>query len=105
MTESEAARREEYRRRQTRHQERAAAAGRLEERISGARLSVVLSGLLIGWLALSGTRLSPWWLVAPAAAFAALLVVHESVRGRRRQAERRSAFYQRGLARLDGHWA
>jgi hypothetical protein len=105
MTESEAARREEYRRRQTRHQERAAAAGRLEERISGARLSVVLSGLLIGWLALSGTRLSPWWLVAPAAAFAALLVVHESVRGRRRQAERRSAFYRRGLARLDGHWA
>jgi MutS domain V len=105
MTESDAARREEYRRRETRYQQRAADARRLEEWISRARLSVVLAGVLIAWLAFSAARLSPWWLVAPAAAFAALLALHENARRRRRQAERRSAFYQRGLARLDGHWA
>ena len=38
-------------------------------------------------------------------AFAALLVVHARVRRRRARAERVVAFYQRGLARLDGKWA
>ena len=96
--------REEYQRRESRHQEGAADAARLEERISRVRLGLALAAILIAWLAFGVGRLSPWWLAAPATAFAALLVVHARVRRRRGRAERGAAFYRRGLARLDGQW-
>jgi hypothetical protein len=97
--------REEYRRRADRQRERAADAGRLAETVSRARLGVTLAGALVAWLAFGAGRLSPWWLVAPAAVFAALVVVHARIHRRRRRAERARAFYERGLARLDGQWA
>ena len=96
--------REEYQRRESRHQEGVAAAARLEEKVSQGRLGLALVAAVIGWLAFAG-RLSPWWLVAPAAAFAVLLVLHARVRRRRLRAERGAAFYRRGLARLAGQWA
>jgi hypothetical protein len=105
MPRPEAAPREEYRRRAARHREQAADAARREETISQARLGVALVAALIAGLAYGAGWLSPWWLAAPVAAFAALLVLHARVRRRRRRAERGAAFYQRGLARLDGHWA
>jgi hypothetical protein len=80
-------------------------AARIEERISRARLGLALAAILIAWLAFGVGRLSPWWLAAPATAFAALLVVHARARRRRHRAERGAAFYRRGLARLDGQWA
>jgi len=97
--------REEYERRQSRHLEGVADAGRLEEKISRVRLGLALVAALIAWLAFGAGRLSPWWLVAPATAFAAVLAVHARIRRRRLRAERVAAFYQRGLARLDGQWA
>ena len=97
--------RQEYRRRASRHHERAAEDARLEETISRARLGVALAAVLLGWLAFGAGWLSPWWLVAPAVAFAVLLVVHARVRQGRRRAERAAAFSERGLARLDGQWA
>ena len=105
MTDRETAPREEYRRREAGHRERATEAGRREETISRVRLGVALAGALLAWLAFGAGRLSPWWLVAPAAAFAALLVAHRRVRRRRRRVERGAAYYRRGLARLEGQWA
>lgn len=105
MPDREVAPRAEYRRRADRHRERAAEAGRREESISRARLGVALAAALMAWLVLGAVRLSAVWLVVPAAAFAALLVVHARVRRRRRRAERGVAFYERGLARLEGQWA
>jgi hypothetical protein len=104
MPDLELAPRAEYRRRADRHRERAADAARREETISRIRLGVALLTAPIVALAFAG-RISPWWLLGPAAAFVALLVVHARVRGRRRQAERGAAFHERGLARLDGGWA
>jgi len=80
-------------------------ARRREEHLSRARLGVALAAALMGWLAFGADRLSPWWLVMPAAAFVTLLVVHDRVRRHRRRAERGAAYYRRGLARLDGQWA
>ena len=70
--------------------------------ISRARLGTALAAAVILVLAYGGKLLAPWWLLAPAAAFAVLVVVHGRVRRRRRHAERGQAFYERGLARLDG---
>ncbi len=78
-----------------------AAAARAET-ISRARLGTALAAAVILVLAYGGGWLAPWWLLAPAAAFAVLVVVHGRVRRRRRRAERGLAFYERGLARLDG---
>jgi hypothetical protein len=94
----------EYRRRADRHRARAADAARREETISRIRLGVAVATAVLVALAFVG-RLSPWWLLAPAAAFGGLLVVHARARRRRRQAERGVAFHERGLARLDGQWA
>jgi hypothetical protein len=97
--------RAEYRQRAEQRHARAAEAARREERISRARLGVALAAVVIAVLAYAGGRLSPWWLAAPAVAFVALVVVHARVRRGRRRAERGGAFYERGLARLDGQWA
>ena len=105
MTDRDTVPREEYRRREAAHRERAASAARREEAISRLRLGVALAAILTAWFAYGPSRLSPWWLLAPAAIFAALLIAHRRVRRRRRQGERGAAHYRRGLARLDGSWA
>ena len=97
--------RQEYERRASRYHERAAEAARREETVARARLGVALVAVLLGWLALGAGWLSPWWLVAPAGVFAALVAGHARVRRERRRAERGAALYERALARLDGQWA
>jgi hypothetical protein len=72
--------------------------------VSAARLGVFLTGLLLAWLAFRTHVLSAWWLVAPATVFAALMVVHEIVLGRKRRAAAAAAYYQDGLDRLDHRW-
>ena len=93
---------EEYRRRLGERHARVTAAAARAETISRARLGTALAAAVILVLAYGGELLAPWWLLAPAAAFAVLVVVHGRVRRRRRRAERGQAFYERGLARLDG---
>ena len=93
---------EEYRRRLGERRARVTAAAARAETISRARLGTALAAAVILVLAYGGGLLAPWWLLAPAAAFAVLVVVHGRVRRRRRRAERGQAFYERGLARLDG---
>lgn len=94
--------REEYRRRLGERHARVTAAAARAETVSRARLGTALAAAVILVLAYGGELLSPRWLLAPAAAFAVLVVVHGRVRRRRRRAERGQAFYERGLARLDG---
>jgi MutS domain V len=94
--------REEYRRRLGERHARVTAAAARAETVSRARLGTALAAAVILVLAYGGELLAPWWLLAPAAAFAVLVVVHGRVRRRRRRAERGQAFYERGLARLDG---
>ena len=94
--------REEYHRRAGERHASAAAAAARAETISRARLGTALVAAVILVLAYAGERLSPWWLLAPAAVFAVLVVEHGRVRRRRGRAERGLAFYECGLARLDG---
>ena len=93
---------EEYRRRLGERRARVTAAAARAETISRARLGTALAAAVILVLAYGGELLSPRWLLAPAAAFAVLVVMHGRVRRRRRRAERGQAFYERGLARIDG---
>ena len=85
--------------------ERASAAlARREDLIARARLVVfAVAGLLL-W----GTvrRVVPaWWLVAPAAAFVVLVLLHARTRSARTAIERAIDFHRRALARIDERWA
>ena len=105
MTDRETAPREEYRRREAGHRERAANAGLREENISRARLGVALAAALIAWLAFgrAGCRRGGSWRRRRRSW--SLLAVHRRIRRHRLRAERGAAYYRRGLARLDGQWA
>jgi hypothetical protein len=84
------------------------AVARLERRdavIAGGRLAVFAAALALAWLSLGAHRMSPGWLGAPVAAFAALAAVHDRLFRARARLQRAIAFHERALARLDGRFA
>jgi hypothetical protein len=70
-----------------------------------SRLAVGVAAVATFW-GVIGPAAMPWpWLIAPAAAFLALVKGHEVVLRGLTRAERGAAFHRQGLARLDGCWA
>lgn len=94
-----------YERLRADRQREAAALGHQADRISHARLGTFLSGLLLAWGAVYGAWMSAWWLVAPVAAFVALVVAHDRVLFARDRVQRAVGWYEHGLARLDDRWS
>ena len=85
---------------------RRARAARLDRRhlwLSRGRLALVLAFIVLAASSWQGW-ISAWWLVAPAALFAALAVVHDGVLGALRVANRAAAWHELGIARLEDHW-
>ncbi len=77
---------------------------RQEASLSGVRLVLAVIAAMLAWLAFGRAALSGWWLLAPAAAFVIVAVVHDGVIRARRRLIRSAAFHERGLARLDHDW-
>jgi hypothetical protein len=91
----------------TRRSERAAANERwrrLDARVSTARLAIAGAAAVLAWLIYSGV-LSLWSIVLPAAAFLALVILHDRVIRQRDLTARSVDFYDRGIARIEGRWA
>ena len=74
------------------------------EQLGSLRVVTFLIGLAATWWLFSKTAWSAWWLVLPAAAFAAAVVYHGGVKRRLDLARRSADFYRRGLARLEDRW-
>ena len=72
--------------------------------IGNLRLMTALVGVAVGWFAFGQLTLSPAWLIAPAALFAALVVYHSRVLREYDLASRAVSFYEHGLARLEDRW-
>jgi hypothetical protein len=81
-----------------------AAEQRRYRRIGNARLATGIAGAVGVWLALGQAVLSPWWLIAPAVLFLALVLWHQVVFVRLSDARRAIVFYEGGLARLEDRW-
>jgi hypothetical protein len=96
--------RQEYAERRAERQRRAADLDRRERGIAYARVAVFLAGLALAALAFGAHVVSGWWLVLPAVAFSALLVLHEKVTRALHRARRAVAFYDAGLTRLEDAW-
>jgi hypothetical protein len=82
----------------------AASLERLDARYSQFRLLTFAGAVLFAWGAWGG-RLSPWWLLAPAAVFAVLVRRHEDTLRAKAAAAAAVRFYRRGLARIGDVWA
>jgi hypothetical protein len=65
-------------------------------------VALVAAGVVV-WLALAG-YCSILWVLAPAAAFAALVIVHDRLLQALERRRRAVRFFEKALARLDGTW-
>ncbi len=72
--------------------------------LGNMRLAAGLLIAIVAWLAFGQGWISPWWIAVPLGGFAGLLVVHETVARRRKDAARALRFFERGVARLEDRW-
>ncbi len=76
---------------------------RANARFAYARLGIAISAAVVVWLALS-KGYSILWILAPAAAFVALMMAHERLLRKLERRRRATSYFERGLARLTGDW-
>ena len=76
---------------------------RANARFAYARLGIAISAAVVVWLALS-KGYSILWILAPAAAFVALMMAHERLLRKLERRRRAASYFERGLARLTGDW-
>lgn len=87
------------------HRDDATALEQRNQRLSLTRAAVFLVAVIVGWMAFQNELFHPVWTLIPVAGFLYLVRHHDQVIRRQRQAQRRTAFYEAGLARLEDRWA
>jgi hypothetical protein len=95
----------EYQRRRELRARQRDASDRRHLRVGAVRVGVVVIAVAMAIAALGGAGLSGWWLLAPAAAYFVLGGRMQRLEEERGRLGRAVAFYEKGLARLDGNWA
>ena len=77
---------------------------RIDKRVAGARLAVVIGALVAAWWSFERGAFSAWWLLIAVGLFVAIAVYQAGVQRRRLCATRAVEFYRRGLARIEDRW-
>ncbi len=95
----------EYARRLETHLHALAAKERTHRTAGNIKLAVIAAGLILLWLCVSRRLFGPVWLAVPLAIYAALAIWHELILRARARAETAAAYYRRGIARIEDHWA
>jgi hypothetical protein len=96
---------EEYKQRLKDRESRVADREQVHVRLGYARLSLALVAAVIGWESFWRQSLSPWWIAAPLLLFVFVAAIHSRILRSRELAQRGVSFYQKGLARIEDHWA
>ncbi|HEY2547290.1 MAG TPA: hypothetical protein VGI46_14575 [Candidatus Acidoferrum sp.] len=78
---------------------------RLHLRVGYAKLLVIAAGLGLLWLVLARQVVTAYWLIAPAAAYFLLTILHGRVLQAKERANTAAEFYRRGIARIEDRWA
>jgi hypothetical protein len=68
------------------------------------QLAVIACAGVLVWLALARSGVSILWVLAPAAVFIGLVVVHERLLRSLERRGRAARYFEKGIARLDGSW-
>src|SRR5215467_292436 len=95
----------EYPERQKQREIKVAHYDAIHVRLGNLRLVLVLLAAGMAWESLRQHRFSPWWILFPVGAFAALAAYHSRILRVRELAQRAVAFYKSGLARIENRWA
>ena len=97
--------REEYARRLDARRTALASREKLHRTLGYFRLLILFAAAAIAFAAFAPGALAGWWLFVPAAVFWWLGGRLQRVENERSTLSRAVTFYERALARLDGHWA
>src|ERR1700730_15954874 len=73
--------------------------------LGNARLWLFLVAVAMAFAALGPRAFSMWWLTIPATVSVVIGAKMQRLESQSMKLARATAFYQRALARLDGHWA
>ena len=74
-------------------------------RVGYAKLAVIAAGLLLLWLVFAEQLFAMYWLIAPAASYAFLGILHGRILRAKARAEMAADFYRKGIARIEDRWA
>ena len=74
-------------------------------RVGYWKLATIATGLVMLWAVLARQLVTPYLLFIPAALYLALALFHERTIRNRTHAETATAFYQRGIARIEDRWS
>jgi hypothetical protein len=74
-------------------------------RLGNIRLILALLVVVLAWASFRRHFVSPWWLVAPVAAFIGIAAYHSRILGLQELVQRAVRFYQHGLARIEDRWS
>jgi hypothetical protein len=73
-------------------------------RVGNTRLVLFIAAVVIAWMGFISMQLSPWWLLVPVSAFAALATWHGRILRQLQSSKRGVEYYELGIARLDERW-
>jgi hypothetical protein len=95
---------EEYAARLAKARKQAAIHDRQHVRIGNIRLIGFILGVFMAWASFFQHRIPPALIIAPLLVFLLLAFIDDSALRRKRAAERRAQYYERGQARLENRW-
>ena len=95
----------EYERRLALRREALAGLDRRHQRLGYVRLFLLIAGAIVAYAALGREAVSGLWLLPPGVFLVGLGFRMSGLEVQMAKLRRAIAFYERGLARLDGHWA
>ncbi|MGH9484650.1 MAG: MutS-related protein, partial [Terriglobales bacterium] len=95
----------EYQRRLADQRQRLASTQRLDLRLGVAKLATVAAWLMLAWLSLIRHWFAGAWLWLPLLLLVVLFWWHDRILRSRRRAERLTAYFEHGIARLEDRWS
>jgi hypothetical protein len=72
--------------------------------VGNAKLAVFAAALALAWIVLGKHLVTAYWLIAPAAAYLLLTILHAQVLRAKARAETAAEFYRKGIARIEDRW-
>lgn len=74
-------------------------------RVGYAKLTVIAAGLALLWSVLEKHWVTAYWLIAPAALYLMLTILHSRILRAKERAKTAAEFYRKGIGRMEDRWA
>jgi MutS domain V len=95
----------EYEKRLERYLRLMDAEDRVHLRVGYAKLPVIAAGLALLWVVFEKHWITAYWLIAPAALYLVLTILHSRILRAKERANTAAEFYRKGIARMEDRWA